>query len=80
MAQLPTPWEGILLTHFIVSRDVDRSQRFYTEVLGGETVFHGNSSKGRALDCGSGERVDNHQRGWPDGRQANGHARYPVRP
>lgn len=46
MAQLPTPWEGILLTHFIVSRDVDRSQRFYTEVLGGETVFHGNSSKG----------------------------------
>jgi catechol 2,3-dioxygenase-like lactoylglutathione lyase family enzyme len=41
MAQLPTPWEGILLTHFIVSRDVDRSQRFYTEVLGRETVFHG---------------------------------------
>ena len=46
MAQLPTPSQGILLTHFIVSDDVDRSRRFYTEVLGGETVFQGDSSKG----------------------------------
>jgi catechol 2,3-dioxygenase-like lactoylglutathione lyase family enzyme len=46
MARLPTPSEGILLTHFIVSDDVERSRRFYTEVLGGETVFLGNSSKG----------------------------------
>jgi catechol 2,3-dioxygenase-like lactoylglutathione lyase family enzyme len=46
MAQLPTPSQGILLTHFIVSDDVDRSRRFYTEVLGGETVFRGDSSKG----------------------------------
>jgi catechol 2,3-dioxygenase-like lactoylglutathione lyase family enzyme len=46
MAQLPTPSQGILLTHFIVSDDVDRSRRFYTEVLGGETVFPGDSSKG----------------------------------
>jgi catechol 2,3-dioxygenase-like lactoylglutathione lyase family enzyme len=46
MAQLPTPSIGILLTHFIVSDDVERSRRFYTEVLGGETVFHGDSSKG----------------------------------
>jgi catechol 2,3-dioxygenase-like lactoylglutathione lyase family enzyme len=46
MAQLPTPSEGILLTHFIVSDDVERSRRFYTDVLGGETVFHGDSSKG----------------------------------
>jgi catechol 2,3-dioxygenase-like lactoylglutathione lyase family enzyme len=46
MARLPTPSEGILLTHFIVSADVERSRRFYTEVLGGETVFHGDSSKG----------------------------------
>jgi catechol 2,3-dioxygenase-like lactoylglutathione lyase family enzyme len=46
MAQLPMPSEGILLTHFIVSDDVERSRRFYTEVLGGETVFHGDSSKG----------------------------------
>ena len=46
MAHLPTPSEGILLTHFIVSDDVERSRCFYTEVLGGETVFHGDSSKG----------------------------------
>ena len=46
MAKLPTPSEGILLTHFIVSDDVERCRRFYTEVLGGETVFHGDSSKG----------------------------------
>jgi catechol 2,3-dioxygenase-like lactoylglutathione lyase family enzyme len=45
MPRLPTPSEGILLTHFIVSDDVERSRRFYTEVLGGETVFHGDSSK-----------------------------------
>jgi catechol 2,3-dioxygenase-like lactoylglutathione lyase family enzyme len=29
------PPEGIVLTHFIVSDDVERSRRFYTEVLGG---------------------------------------------
>jgi catechol 2,3-dioxygenase-like lactoylglutathione lyase family enzyme len=46
MARLPTPSEGILLTHFIVSDNVERSRRFYTEVLGGETVFHGDPSKG----------------------------------
>jgi catechol 2,3-dioxygenase-like lactoylglutathione lyase family enzyme len=46
MAQLPAPSEGILLTHFIVSKDVERSRHFYTEVLGGETVFHGDSAKG----------------------------------
>jgi catechol 2,3-dioxygenase-like lactoylglutathione lyase family enzyme len=26
------------LAHFIVSDDVERSRRFYTEVLGGKTV------------------------------------------
>ena len=46
MEPLPVPKKGILLTHFIVSDDVERSRRFYTEVLGGETVFHGDSSKG----------------------------------
>ena len=34
MAELPPPPEGIVLTHFIVSDDVERSRRFYTEVLG----------------------------------------------
>ncbi len=41
MAQLPAPEVGIALTHFIVSDDVERSRRFYTEVLGGETVREG---------------------------------------
>src|SRR5213595_1481743 len=41
MAQFPAPAEGIALTHFIVSDDVERSRRFYTEVLGGEAVLEG---------------------------------------
>ena len=41
MAAFPAPAEGFLLTLFIVSSDVDRSRRFYTEVLGGETVLEG---------------------------------------
>jgi catechol 2,3-dioxygenase-like lactoylglutathione lyase family enzyme len=41
MANLPAPREGIVLTHFIVSDDVARSRRFYTEVLGGEVVREG---------------------------------------
>jgi catechol 2,3-dioxygenase-like lactoylglutathione lyase family enzyme len=44
MAEFPTPTEGIVLTHFIVSDDVDTSRRFYTEVLGGETVLDGEPS------------------------------------
>ena len=44
MAEFPAPDEGILLTHFIVSDDVERSRRFYTEVLGGETVRAGEPS------------------------------------
>jgi catechol 2,3-dioxygenase-like lactoylglutathione lyase family enzyme len=38
MAELPEPTHGIVLTHFIVAADVERSRRFYTDVLGGETV------------------------------------------
>ena len=41
MAELPLPPEGIVLTHFIVSDDVERSRRFYTEVLGGRVAFPG---------------------------------------
>jgi catechol 2,3-dioxygenase-like lactoylglutathione lyase family enzyme len=41
MAEFPAPTEGIALTHFIVSDDVERSRRFYTEVLGGEVVLEG---------------------------------------
>jgi catechol 2,3-dioxygenase-like lactoylglutathione lyase family enzyme len=39
VAKFPLP--GIVLAHFIVSDDVERSRRFYTDVLGGETVRHG---------------------------------------
>jgi catechol 2,3-dioxygenase-like lactoylglutathione lyase family enzyme len=35
MTELSPLTDGIVLTHFIVSKDVERSRRFYTEVLGG---------------------------------------------
>ena len=41
MAELGPPAEEIVLTHFIVSDDVERSRRFYTDVLGGEVAFSG---------------------------------------
>jgi catechol 2,3-dioxygenase-like lactoylglutathione lyase family enzyme len=44
MPDLPMPDEGIILTHFIVSADVERSRRFYSEVLGGEVVRAGEPS------------------------------------
>ncbi len=31
--------ERMVVTHFIVSDDVERSRRFYTELLGGTVVF-----------------------------------------
>jgi catechol 2,3-dioxygenase-like lactoylglutathione lyase family enzyme len=43
MAELPPNPEWMALTHFIVSDDVERSRRFYTEVLGGRVVFSGPS-------------------------------------
>lgn len=57
MAQFPAPAEGILLTYFIVSRDVERSRRFYTEALGGEAVLEGDPSI-----VALGERLGHHQR------------------
>ena len=41
MTELPPRPEGIALAHFIVSGDVERSRRFYTEVLGGRVAFDG---------------------------------------
>ena len=41
MASFPAPEEGIVLTHFVVSSDVGRSQRFYAGVLGGEVLLDG---------------------------------------
>lgn len=33
--------DNLVLAHFIVSADVERSRRFYTDVLGGRTVIPG---------------------------------------
>src|SRR5918995_4532987 len=44
VAERPSPNEGILLTHFVVAEDVERSRRFYSDVLGGETVMEGEPS------------------------------------
>ena len=41
MTRFPPPAEGIVLTHFIVSDNVERSRRFYTDVLEGEAVLEG---------------------------------------
>ena len=39
MAGPKQPAERMVVAHFIVSDDVERSRRFYTEVLGGTVVF-----------------------------------------
>jgi catechol 2,3-dioxygenase-like lactoylglutathione lyase family enzyme len=41
MAEFPAPTEGFVITWFIASSDVDRSRRFYTDVLGGEALVAG---------------------------------------
>lgn len=41
MAEVSPSAEGIVLTHFIVSDDVERSRRFYTDVLGGTVARSG---------------------------------------
>ena len=41
MGERPNPSTGLLLTHFIVAADVERSRAFYSDVLGGETVRTG---------------------------------------
>ena len=39
MSESTQPARRMIVGHFIVSDDVDRSRRFYTEVLGGTVVF-----------------------------------------
>jgi catechol 2,3-dioxygenase-like lactoylglutathione lyase family enzyme len=39
--ETPTPTEGFVLTHFIVSSDVPRAVAFYRDVLGGKVVVDG---------------------------------------
>ena len=41
MAEFPAPTQGIVLTHFLVASDVERSRRFYSDVLGGEVLREG---------------------------------------
>jgi hypothetical protein len=69
MAELPPPPEGIVLTHFIVSDDVERSRRFYTEVLGGRVAFPGDPVN---VALANSWIVINGRR-RPDRRQAYGH-------
>lgn len=39
---LPAPKQGLILTHFITVRDVNRSRDFYADILGGEVVLEEN--------------------------------------
>ena len=73
MAEVLPPTEEILLTHFIVSDDVERSRRFYTEVLGGKVVFRGTdtgpvnvklSNSWIVINAGGGPTDDNLRSPW----------------
>ena len=44
MPQTQPTADEMVLAHFIVSDDIERSRRFYTEVLGGKTVRSGEPS------------------------------------
>jgi catechol 2,3-dioxygenase-like lactoylglutathione lyase family enzyme len=44
MPDASPPAFEIAVAHFIVARDVERSRRFYTEVLGGRTILSGEPS------------------------------------
>ena len=39
---LPTPEEGLVLTHFVTVRDVARARDFYATVFGGKVVWEEN--------------------------------------
>ena len=39
--EFPAPSEAFVLTHFLVSKDVDASREFYADILGGTTVLEG---------------------------------------
>jgi catechol 2,3-dioxygenase-like lactoylglutathione lyase family enzyme len=75
VADFPRPTGGIVLTHFIVSDDVERSRRFYTEVLGGESVYEGEPSIVQLANAWVIINV-----GGGHGGQADGHPRGPDRP
>ncbi|MGP3942758.1 MULTISPECIES: VOC family protein [Streptomyces] len=39
---LPSPEQGLVLTHFLTVRDIVRSRRFYADIFGGEVVLEEN--------------------------------------
>jgi hypothetical protein len=62
VAEPRSPAEEIVLTHFIVSDDVERSRRFYTDVLGGKGRL---LRSGRRTDqCRARQQLDRHQCGF----------------
>ena len=68
MVERPSPPEGIVLTHFIVSNRVERSRRFYTEV----SAAGWPSPETRSMFTS--QLLDRHQcRRRPDRRQPFGH-------
>ena len=42
LEHFPAPAEGILMTHFLIVRDVAASRAFYADVLGGQVVLEEN--------------------------------------
>ena len=70
MGDLPIPETGLLLTHFIVSNDIQRSGRFYSEVLGGETVLDGTAGTPVVVQLANGWIVINSGGGPTDDKPA----------
>jgi catechol 2,3-dioxygenase-like lactoylglutathione lyase family enzyme len=69
MAALPPALKGVVLAHSIVSDDVERSRRFYTEVLGSRGRVLRRAVR-RADQSRTIKQLDRHQRRrWTDGRQ-----------
>ncbi len=72
--------EEMVVAHFIVSDDVERSRRFYTEVLGGKTVISGEADD-EVTYVALADQLDHHQRRRKsDGRQADRYPRDAARP
>jgi hypothetical protein len=53
MSTFPAPAEGIVITHFIVTSDIDRSMHFYAHVLGGEVLKKARRRSSRSRTAGS---------------------------
>jgi hypothetical protein len=74
MAEFPALAEAIVLTHFIVASDVDRTRRFYADVLGGEVLREGNRRSSRSRTAGlsstSAGRPPMTSRRWRSSRRA----------